>query len=172
MDERAELIRQQRRVKRYSRSGRGSIGTGTISLLMIFTVLCFATLAMLSLSTSASDRRIQQRGFTRAVDLAAAEGGAAAAMADLDEALVALDASGAAYQAEALRTAADLGWEVDEAGGSCIWTEPLDAENDLVTTVRIDAAGADSRFTLTGQVTKFTGTWEAETPDNLWTPGS
>lgn len=172
MDDHTELIRQQREVKRYRRSGRGSIGTGTISLLMIFTVLCFATLAMLSLSTAASDRRIQQRGFTKAVDLAAAEGAAAEAMAGLDEALVALDATDTDYTDEALRAAAGLGWEVDEAAGSCIWTVPLDGENELVTTVRIDPAGADTRFTLTSQVTKFTGSWEAEAPDALLTPGS
>ena len=40
---------------------RSGVGTGTTSLLMIFTVLCFATLAMLSLSTAANGRRIAAR---------------------------------------------------------------------------------------------------------------
>lgn len=173
MDDHTELIRQQRNLKRYTRSGRSGVGTGTISLLMIFTVLCFATLALLSLSTAASDRRIQQRGFERTQNLAAAEGRAAEKLAELDGALLALpdDAAGAdGYLAAALTAARGFGWEVDAAAASCQWTEPIDSENDLVTTIRLGDGDEDARYTLTGQATVYVGSWEAEESGGVWIP--
>ncbi|NLW79616.1 MAG: hypothetical protein GXY32_09435 [Ruminococcaceae bacterium] len=71
--------------KRKTRTGRRSgVGTGTTSLLMIFTVLCFATLAMLSLSTASSSQRIQAEGLLNAKAVAAAKGEAAVQVAKLD----------------------------------------------------------------------------------------
>lgn len=179
MNDHTELIQKQRALKRYNRSGRTGIGTGTISLLMIFTVLCFATLALLSLSTAASDRRIQQRSFERTAALAGAEGRAAESIAALDDALAGLqaeagaapgDVSGSAWMQRAMQTAAGLGWEINEAAASCVWTEPMDRENNLVTTVRLDPTGESARFALTGQTVEFIGTWEPETEGGLWQP--
>lgn len=170
MVDHTEPVRRQSSAKRYSRSARPGVGTGTVSLLMIFTVLCFATLAMLCLSTAASDRRIQQRGYQRAVDLAAAEGTAAEAMAELDEALLMLDSQGEAYLKKALQAAAGLGWEVAEAEGSATWTAPLNENNNLVTAVHINTGAAGTRFFITSQTTVYTGAWEAEPPGDLWTP--
>lgn len=71
--------------EKYKPTVRSSgVGTGTISLLMIFTVLCFATLAMLSLSTAASSQRIQERALESGRLLAVAKGEAATHIAQVD----------------------------------------------------------------------------------------
>lgn len=78
-----------------SRTGirrRPGMGVGTISLLVIFTVLCFSTLALLSLSSAANYRRISRPSQIAAQNLAAAEGVAAEKIADLDAVLAEVQA--------------------------------------------------------------------------------
>lgn len=172
MEDHTELIRHQRTVKRYNRSGRSGVGTGTISLLMIFTVLCFATLALLSLSTAASDRRIQSRGYENAVQLATAEGLVSEKLAELDKELYALADGGADYEQQATAKAQSLGWTLDEESGYLVYEVEIDTENNLVTTVRIDPSGAGARYTVIGQTTVYQGEWEPEVDGSLWVPGS
>lgn len=171
MEDHTELIRRQRSVKRYNRSGRSGVGTGTISLLMIFTVLCFATLALLSLSTAASDRRIQSRGYENAVQLATAEGTVSEKLAGLDKVLYDLEGAGGEYLEQATEAARNLGWTLDEESGYLVYEVEIDTENNLVTTVRIDPAEAATRYTLIGQTTVYQGEWEPEADGGLWMPG-
>ena len=123
-------------------AARLGMGVGTTSILMIFTVLAFATLSLLSLSTSASNMRIQQRGTDRTVALAAAEGTAAAKLAELDAALAGLSAGGAGYEDAALSAAKDIGFTVDGETKTATYTVAIDEDNDLVTVVAFSGAGA------------------------------
>lgn len=160
---------------------RNGVGTGTTSLLMIFTVLCFATLAMLSLSTAAASRRIQQRGIENSVNLAAAQGQAAQAVAALDEALLALrqeytDPPGAitdrdvSYDDAALNAATALGWAALEEAGALELVLPVDEGTELVTTLRLNAQDEEARYTLTGQASRLIDGWQPEDDGGLWLP--
>lgn len=145
------------------RRTRSSVGTGTTSLLMIFTVLCFATLGMLTLSTAASNARIQQRSFEGTAALAAAEGKAAEAVARLEAALA------TAAQGDALAEAATpLGFTETEEPG--VWQLVTEVEQDhqLITQVQAKQNGA---VQVVGQTTQYTGAWTPGQNGQLW-PGN
>ncbi len=175
--------------RRFTRSSRSSVGTGTISLLMIFTVLCFATLALLSLTTAVSNQRIQKNNFDRTVALSAAEGETAVAIAALDAQLAGLDdvswtdgntavvefADEEAARLAVVRAvqplAEEQGWQVDAEEGTLTWTQPIDEENQLVTVLAPQVQGAQARYELLSQKTVYTGEWTPEQPGQVW-PGN
>ncbi|MDL2254507.1 hypothetical protein LJC49_10670 [Ruminococcaceae bacterium OttesenSCG-928-I18] len=134
---------------------RSGVGTGTTSLLMIFTVLCFATLALLSLSTATANQRIQQRSLDGTAALATAEGEAAVKLAELDTAL---------QRGAAENTAAGLGWQATESEGVYQYTVPIDENHELVTTVEIQG----DRSSLLSQKSVYIGSWEPETEGQIW----
>lgn len=142
-------------------SGRSSMGTGTTSLLMIFTVLCFATLALLSLSTAVSHRSIQQRSMEETAAQAAAEGEAALRLAELD---TALEAAGSDSWES---TARDLGWFPGEEEGHMVYVLPVSRDHELATTVELTQNGA-AHYRLVAQVSRYTGHWEPVPEDQLW----
>ncbi len=156
-------------------SMRSGVGTGTTSLLMIFTVLCFATLAMLSLSTAAANQRIRGRGLDADAAIAAAKGGAARQLAVLDGALLELqmggDADEEAYYAEALAAAEALGWEVDAEARTAVLRLPVDEHNELLTELALQAPGEAERYTVARQITRLAAGWEAEEEGQVWVPG-
>lgn len=152
---------------------RGGVGTGTTSLLMIFTVLCFATLAMLSLSTAASGRRIQQRGVFSAAAAAAARGNAAEEVAKLDAGLLMLRQTGggqADYVNAATLFAEGLGWQRGEEDGVISLVLPADDANQLVTELRLLPQGEALRYTVIRQALRMAGGWQPEDGAGLWMP--
>ena len=160
--------------KKTAYQGRSlSIGTGTTSLLMIFTLLCFATLALLSLSTAVSNRRTQNRGQEAARLLAVAKGQAAQSVAELDEELVSLNenlATGKDFQKEALRLAQELGWQAGEEENHILINHTVDANNTLLTEIKLSPQGATERYTLVRQISNLAQGWKPEGKDQLW-PG-
>lgn len=153
---------------------RSGVGTGTTSLLMIFTVLCFATLAMLSLSTAASNARIQNRGLQGASALAAAKGAAATEVANLDEELfLLLNKSGGAedYLDLAFGIAQNRGWIVDKANASILLRQTIDDGSLLETELLLLKPGLGARYQVLRQVSTLVNGWAPETGGQLWTPG-
>ncbi len=153
-------------------SRRSGVGTGTTSLLMIFTVLCFATLAMLSLATAASSQRTQQRGFEKAAATAAARGEVAGQVALLDEQLLALQLEhqddAAAYMDSAAQLAQQLGWAAGEQQGSIVWIQGVDEETELYTELILLEQDAAERYTVELQVAQVIGGWSAEDDGQIW----
>jgi type 1 fimbria pilin len=158
---------------------RSTVGTGTTSLLMIFTVRCFATLAMLSLSTALADQRIQARGQHRAQSLAAAKGEAAAAVARFDAYLkecgVGTKDSEAYFSAVArydAGSAEGVSVVMDNTDGvlTVFFANPVDDTSELVTVLRVNAPGAAGRYTLKEQYTRLTDGWEPEAGPGVWIP--
>ncbi len=142
-----------------SRRARSGFGTGTTSLLMIFTVLCFATLAMLTLSTAASNARIQQRSLQGTAALAKAEGEAAEAVAELDAALAAAPAEDPAA------LAASLGWQATGSPLVFQLATSMEENHQLLTEVQLQEGGP---LTLVSQKTVYTGEWTPGQNGQLW----
>ena len=138
-----------------ARRARSAVGTGTTSLLMIFTVHCFATLALLSLSTATSNQRIQQRSVDGINTLATAEGEAATKLAELD---TALQSGGAGTNVQT------LGWQKGEGENTYTYTVAIDSEHQLITTVEIN----NRNYTLLSQKSVYTGSWEPGTDGQIW----
>lgn len=170
-----KLTKQNSAVRRYSRTTRSGMGTGTISLLMIFTVLCFATIALLSVSTAMSDRRIQQRSFERTIALSSAEGRAAEKLAELDQILFEFRETQNDTGTEALDAmqdqACETGWTPGNELYTVVWTEPIDRENNLVTAITLLPPEAEQRYKLVSQVSEYIGEWEPESGGSFWSGG-
>ena len=140
------------RTRRREGGGRSSMGTGTTSLLMIFTVLCFATLALLSLSTAYSNRNIQRRSIEQAAAQASAEGEAATKLAELDRALL------GAQEAEWPAIAKAQGWAENEEGG---WELDTAMGEDHMLRTRVTLTpGEDTRYRLEAQRSDYIGEWQ------------
>lgn len=173
--------------KAVQRGSRASVGTGTISLLMIFTVLCFATLALLSLSTAASNRRIQERSLENAMYMAQAEGVAAQTIAQIDAAIDAVEVetdeeeeslmgimpdpeeAEAAYYQAAQQAVRALGVEIDSVQHTITFVTEIDEFHELVTVLTIQPPDSSTNIVLTSQTSHYTGTWVPEGQGDLWT---
>ncbi|MDL2324150.1 hypothetical protein LJC61_03230 [Ruminococcaceae bacterium OttesenSCG-928-A16] len=151
---------------------RTGVGTGTVSLLVIFTVLCLATLALLSTSTAASNRRISQRSVQNTIQLANVQGQAAQKLAQLDTALLALPKTedDAQYYTQALQAAKNLGCEGDAAQNTVWFTLPITETTTLITKVQLLPPGSDTRYQMVEQSSQITGEWSPEQGGILW-PG-
>lgn len=153
---------------------RSGVGTGTTSLLMIFTVLCFATLAMLSLSTAESQQRIQQRGLATARSRAVAQGLAAEQVADLDAGLLELrtthKGTEADYFEQAEALAAGLGWQVDSETHTITLNLIMDDKNTLMTQLELLGPKEGSRYKVVNQSSFLTDGWEPEPMGHYWMP--
>lgn len=163
----------QTTTKRARARNRSGVGTGTTSLLMIFTVLCFATLAMLSLSTAASNDRIQNRGLQGAAALSAAKGAAAIEVASLDEALLQLQQTGAtgpAYLEAAYTTAQNRGWQVDAEKGTITMRQTIDEGSVLATELLLLEPAPGARYQVVRQVSELVNGWVPEGSGQLWSP--
>ncbi len=160
--------------KKRFKVGRTSVGTGTTSLLMIFTILCFATLAMLSLSTADSYRSLQQTGTENTQQIAQAKGQAAQTLAELDAQLAELQRQysqdAQPYQDAATQKAQQLGWIVDDEMGTVYYVTDMPDENELVTELEINELSAELRYTLVRQITRLSGGWAPEEAGQLF-PG-
>lgn len=149
------------RTRRTYRRTRSGVGTGTTSLLMIFTVLCFATLALLSLSTAASNQRIQKRSFEGTAALAVAEGQAAEKLAELDTEL-----SAAASRESWNALATGLEWQKN-ADGYYESAVPIDESHQLVTVVELLPEGPGN-YRVISQMSVFTGEWTPTQDGDIW----
>ncbi len=153
---------QPRFQKRKPKGARNGFGTGTTSLLMIFTVLCFATLALLTLSTAASNARIQQRSFAGTAALAKAEGAAAEALARLDEALLQNPQNPEAVLLQ-------QGWKKTGEEGRYQIATLIEAGHDLVTVIEVKATG---NWQMVAQRASYTGEWTPAAPGPIWNGGN
>ena len=150
---------------------RSGVGTGTTSLLMIFTVLCFATLAMLSLSTAASNDRIQNRGLRGSKALSEARGAAAIEVASLDETLLQLQQEGTKdYKEEAFEAAEIRGWVADRDAGTVSIRLRVDEERVLTTRLLLLEPLAEARYEVQSQITELVNGWAPEEDGQLWQP--
>lgn len=169
MDKRtsAPAIRTTPRNRRQS-----GVGTGTISLIVVFTVLCFATLALLSLSTATSSMRIQQRGLQLNQSIAAAKGRAAQAVSELDAQLSELEAlhdDDSNYISAAHSAAETLGWL---QGDDALFTQSFTVNDEilLVCSIRIEALDSVVRYSVVQQSTVPAGGWQQAIGGELWIP--
>lgn len=139
---------------------RSGVGTGTTSLLVIFTLLFMSTLGLLSLSTALSNQRIMRRGFTSMHNLTTAKGEAAQMLADLDDALLtAAQAGEKGYAQRASAAVAGLGWEVNQDEQTAQIYVTIDENNALVTSVKLLPFGSSLRYALQGQTMLMVGEW-------------
>ena len=153
---------------------RPGLGVGTVSLLVIFTVLCFSTLALLSLSSAVNYQNTTKPSQQAALSLAAAEGAAAEKLAELDTMLVELqneiqasgstgaqtatyDSTARAYYDRAAQRAKDLGFEMLEDSQQLRFTLPIDENHELVTEIVLQAPGAETRYVIVKQASVMTG---------------
>lgn len=160
--------------RRVFSSRRSGVGTGTTSLLMIFTVLCFATLALLSLSTAATNRRIQQRGQQAATSFALAQGDSAKKLSEIDEVLAELqtqDLGDPVYFTQAAARLELLGCTAGKNTNEMEFTLPIDEFNVLKVNFTINSQQDTHRFTLQRQISERIGEWEPEDNGILW-PGN
>lgn len=152
---------------------RSGVGTGTTSLLMIFTVLCFATLAMLSLSTANSNRRIQERGFDRISSLAEAAGSSDLKLSELDAAIAAISSENEQdYFEKALAAGEKLGCQADRENNTLVFSVPVDENSDYVTLIHILPPGEPRRYFIQTQATMMTDEWTPEPRGQVWMPPS
>lgn len=163
---------------------RSGIGTGTISLLVIFTVLCFSTLALLSLTSAHSNQRIQQRSLLSAQNMAQAEGVAAKQLAYIDNILADLQADYATqplpengnlnpsqnYYEAVYERANGMGYGVNEAERTITFSVPIDKNTALITTLLILPPDAELRYEMQAQYASMIGDWEPADSGQLW-PG-
>lgn len=170
---------------------RAGIGVGTISLLVIFTILCFSTLALLSLTSAHNNQRIHSRGLQGAKNISQAEGVAAKQLAQLDYFLAELQAeylAGTAdisdispdqsglltpqsYYQAAYQKAESMGCTVNEAEETLTFSVPIDKNSELVTTLRVLPPGEDFRYTVIAQYAVMTGEWAPDNSGHVW-PGN
>lgn len=150
---------------------RSGVGTGTTSLLMIFTVLCFVTLSMLSLTTALRNYSMQNRGMQTAGSVAVARGQAARRMARLDEELYALREEATdedAYYAAALATAEGVGFVAGSEENHVVLLTQVDDKNELLTELLLEAPSQPYRYSLVRQETRLIGGWQPEMEGELW----
>lgn len=166
---------------------RAGFGTGTVSLLVIFTLLCLATLAMLSYSTVASNKTINERGFRHTEALAAAQGEAARTLAAIDGELLRLldewqqeqviqaaSSSPASppvageYSRRVAQALEEMGCTALEEQDTYSFIVPIDENSRLVTTFRALAPGGESRYEVLAQSSVVTEDWAPEPGPGIW----
>lgn len=150
-------------------SRRPGVGVGTISLLVIFTLLCLATLGLLGVSTAASNQRVSRRSTEKIVWLADAEGQAASKLAEIDAALLALGQPGdEEYFAAAAEASRKLGCQADPETRIISFAVPVDKNSELVTEIVLLPPDDGLRYKMISQSTKVTAEWEPEEGGTLW----
>lgn len=148
---------------------RPGLGSGTVSLLVIFTVICMSVLGLLSLSTVASNRRISRRGLDNTVRLAAAEGQAAQKLAELDTALLALPAlAKEEYAQQAVTVAQGLGYETDFASRTIWFSQAVSNTTTLFTKVVLLPQSDGSAFQVIEQTLQTSSDWAPAEDNKLW----
>lgn len=167
------MDKQELAPKKPYHSRRSGVGTGTTSLLVIFTILCMATLALLSLSTAVSSRRINVRSFEGVKNLVTAEGAAAQQLAQIDLALLTLqqDFSGRNEKIYFEQAAAELekaGCTVDKETGQAWFACEIDENHKLITKLEIMGPKAETRYQLLEQMSHMTSEWEPEAGGQYW----
>lgn len=164
---------QKAAVKKVHQSRRAGVGTGTTSLLVIFTVLCMATLALLSLSTAVSSRRINVRSFQGVQNLVSAEGASAQQLAEVDTALLAIQQGYTAkndkeYFSKAAAALEPLGCTIEEGGRLASFSFMVDDNHVLITKFEILGPKESLRYRLVEQMSHMTSEWEPEAEGQYW----
>lgn len=154
---------------------RQGIGTGTVSLLVIFALLFFSTLALLSLTAALGNQRVTRRSLALVSGLSAAEGQMAGVLAQMDDELVALRqeyATGAQqpedYYKAAAAAAVQLGFKAEGTENSFEYTLEIDENHVLVTHILLLPPGGTGRYAVVGQYTEVTGEWSPAQGGQLW----
>ncbi len=159
--------------KRSYRSRRSGVGTGTTSLLVIFTVLCMATLALLSLSTAVSSRRINVRSFQGVQNLTSAEGAASKRLAEIDLLLFEMQQNYTGrndkkYFEQAAAELESMGCTVDKETWQASFAYDMDENHKLITKFEILGPKAPQRYQLLEQMSYMTSEWEPEAGGQYW----
>lgn len=158
------------------RTARTGIGVGSVTILVVFTILSVTTLALISLSTAVSNRRINQRSLQSTENMARAEGQAAAKLADIDTALWQLQqqappqdaADESAYMRRAATAVEALGCQVDAGTQTASFSLPIDERNDMVCTLQLLPPGQPRRYVLLGMQAVMVGEWDPGEGGALW----
>ena len=155
--------------------GRQGIGTGTVSLLVIFALLFFSALALLSLTAALGNQRVTRRSLALVTGLSAAEGQMAEVLAQMDEELVALRQEYAAgpqqpeeYYKTAAAAAIQLGFNAQGKENSFAYTLEIDKNHILVTQILLLPPEGPGRYAVIGQYTQVTGEWNPAQGGQLW----
>lgn len=159
--------------KKEKTARRAGVGTGTTSLLVIFTVLCMATLALLSLTTAVSNRRINERSFSGVQNLAVAEGNAAIKLSNVDELLFELQQqpfrNDEEYLKEAMEILSKQGYTVDTDTKMVYISLPIDERLALITELELSPlSNSASRYTIVAQVSVLQKEWVPEEGGEYW----
>lgn len=147
---------------------RSGVGVGTISLMVIFTILCLSVLALLSVSTVQSDRRISERSTDNIIDISAQKGSVAKIIAELDDKLVYLPImEEEEYFENAMEICEELGFTVyPDRVVEIIF--PLSSGALLKTKLEILPQGEKTRYLALEQVIEQSREWVPEEDGTLW----
>lgn len=151
-----------------NRNRNSVISVGTVSIVLIFVLLCMLTFSVLSLVSAQADLRLSQKSADRTTAYYAAENAANDLRIQIEEAAAALQArepsTGAALaQAIAGELGADSG--VSAQGDTLSYQVPLEEEQLLLVTLTVAPGGwADGLYSRVD-------TWQVVSQHD-WTQGS
>lgn len=150
----------------------GGLGTGAISLLVVFTVLGLSMLALLGLSTSLFNQRLGEKSLQSNRQMAQAEQMAALKFAAIDEQLGMLqteyreDEEG--YDANVKDFLIEQGCVLQWAEKTASFTLALNETTQLEYTFKVEDAFSSFRYRVISEILSSSKDWEAEQPGQLW----
>lgn len=158
--------------------------TGISLMLLIFLSLCLITFSLLSLSGALADEKLSQKAAERTTQYYQADTAANAVLSRIDACLAAyLKEAQKAHDPESayLRACAGIMADIPEAAwrelpssGTISFTVPVNDSQRLQAELRIvyPDDNDDTLYEITSWKTVNTGTWEADTRQNVLRPGA
>lgn len=159
---------------------RTGIGTGSVSLLIIFTILSLTTLALLSLSTAVSAGRVSQRSISSVTNMAMAEGKIATELAGIDGILAdtrenyhiggdeADEHADTAYFTMAISALRAAGYTVDAETRTLTFSHSIDENSIFVCEILLLSPGEGQRYRVTSLLSQLVADWQPEPGGQLW----
>lgn len=168
-------MKEKQNKKGSGRFRRSGVGAGTTSLLVIFTVLCMATLALLSVSTAVTNRKINQNSYARVRNILQAEGKVSEKLSELDALLLATQQeftgkSEKAYFNAAFSALESNGCTVQPESKQVEFVFAVDEGHVMVTRLEVLPQNSSMRYRILEQSTQITIEWEPEAGQTYW-PG-
>lgn len=149
---------------------RSGIAVGTISLLVIFTILCLSVLALLSFSTVSSSYRMNEKSTENLLQIAAAKAEVSKQLAAYDAALATISSNDAdEYYKTALEQAENFGFTQDEQEYVVVCIYPLDSNSALKMKMQLLPPGGEYRYSVLEAISISTQDWVPEDEQSLWT---
>lgn len=148
------------------------VGTGAVSLLMIFTVLGLTTLALLGLSTSLANRRMGEKSLQNNHQIAQAEQDAAQELADIDAYLAALQTQypedEPTYYANAQTWLSGRGYALNWKEKEATFIVAVSDSAQLEYTFTTLPPSSPYRYHITKEILVSTTEWQPEQGGQLW----